>query len=199
MAHNVPFDRIGTFWQSGRAIVFGKFICAVRSDEAKMKNTDKFLVAIVAGVVLLVAAAFGVAALRPKPAYQAEDAPDGVVHNYLLAIKQADYDRAYGYLSPKISGYPPTAADFARDVRQSSYNFQLDNPATTVSIQAAYVTDNRAEVIVHETIFQSNGLFGSSEYPHSTTFQLRRESEQWKIYNSDQSYWTWCWSNADGC
>jgi len=77
-----------------------------------MKNTDKFLVGIVVGVVVLVATAFAVALLRPKPTYQLEDTPKGVAHNYLLALQQEDYKRAYGYLSPTIEGYPTSAEAF---------------------------------------------------------------------------------------
>jgi hypothetical protein len=164
-----------------------------------MKKTDKFLIAIVAGIILLVGAAFAVAALRPKPAYQAEDTPEGVVHNYLLALKQADYERAYGYLSPKIDGYPVSAEAFTRDVRQNSYNFNLSNPATTVSILPYHLSSDSAEVTVHETVFSNGGLFGSSEYPQSTSFSLRRASGQWKISGSDQYYWAWCWNDTGGC
>lgn len=164
-----------------------------------MKNTDKFLIAIVAGIVLLVGAAFAVAALRPKPAYQAEDTPEGVVNNYLLAIKQADYERAYGYLSSKVRGYPDSVETFTRDVQQSSYNFNLDNPATTVSLRPSRVTATRADVTINETIFQSSGLFGSSEYNQSSTLSLRRENGQWKIWASDRGYWAYCWDNSGGC
>jgi hypothetical protein len=150
-------------------------------------------------VVLLVAAAFAVAVLRPKPAYQAEDTPEGVVQNYLLAIKKADYERAYGYLSPTIRGYPASAEAFATDVHEYRYNFNLDESSTSISVDAARIVGESADVIVHETTFRSGGLFGSSESTSSSIFSLRRENGQWKIWVSDQDYWAWCWSEYEGC
>ncbi|HOF89582.1 MAG TPA: hypothetical protein PLZ36_15990, partial [Armatimonadota bacterium] len=69
-----------------------------------MHTSDKWLIGIVIGAALLVCAAVAVTVLRPKPAYRADDTPAGVTHNYLLALKQRDYARAYGYLSPTLSG-----------------------------------------------------------------------------------------------
>ena len=71
-----------------------------------MKSTDKFLISIVIGIMLLVVVAFGIAFLRPEPTYQSEDTPEGVVHNYLMALQREEYYRAYSHLSPVIPGYP---------------------------------------------------------------------------------------------
>jgi hypothetical protein len=164
-----------------------------------MKNTDKFLIGIVIGVILLVAAAFTVAALRPKPAYQAEDTPEGVAHNYLLAIKQNDYERAYGYLSPTVPGFPESPAEFTRDVDYSSYNFRLYDKSSTVSVVSTHVTGERASVSFRETSFNNGGLFGSSQSTVTFALRLQRENEQWKVVGSDQYYWVWCWDDRTGC
>jgi hypothetical protein len=71
-----------------------------------MKSTDKFLIGIVVGIVLLVVAAFVITLARPEPTYQVEGTPESVAHNYLLALQKEDYQRAYGYLSPTLKGYP---------------------------------------------------------------------------------------------
>ena len=83
-----------------------------------MKGT-KFLFAIVAGVVILVAALLILALLRfgPSP-YQAEDTPEGVVHNYLAALQRKGYERARSYLSTTLNGYPVNVEQFAADVEQ---------------------------------------------------------------------------------
>ena len=61
---------------------------------------DRFLIGILVGVAVLVVVAVGVFFLRQNDqTYIAEDTPDGVVHNYVLAIQLGDYDRAYGYLA----------------------------------------------------------------------------------------------------
>lgn len=64
-----------------------------------MKNTDKMLIAIVIGIVLLVVIALAITLTRPEPTYQAEDNPEGITHNYLLALQKKDYERAYVLLS----------------------------------------------------------------------------------------------------
>ena len=89
-----------------------------------MKKTDKFLIGIVIGIVLLIAVAFAVALKKPDATYKAEDTPEGIAFNYLFALQQREYERAYGYLSPKIIGYPKNAEAFADDVREYSWNFR---------------------------------------------------------------------------
>lgn len=164
-----------------------------------MKNTDKFLIGIIVGAVLLVGIAFTVAFMRPKPAYQPEDTPEGVAHNYLFALQQGDYHRAYGYLSPSLTGYPASADKFATDL--DKYAWQINNlrqESVALTVESARLSNDRAEVSVKETRFYQGGLFESNEY--STTFRmtLHREEGAWKITASD-SYWADCWDTKAGC
>jgi hypothetical protein len=165
-----------------------------------MKGADKFLVGIVAGVALLVVAAFVVALLRPEPTYRPEDTPEGVAHNYLLALGQEDYARAYRYLSPAIAGYPPSAEAFAEDVHDNEWNFRLNDSAVTLEVVSARVTGNRAVVSVRERQFYEGGLFGSGEY--TSTFEMTLTHDPaagaWMIVESD-TYWAWCWEDEKGC
>lgn len=163
-----------------------------------MKNTDKFLIGIVVGIVLLVGVAFVVAFLRPKPSYQPDDTPEGVAHNYLLALKQGDLERAYGYLSPTAPGYPNSLEAFSEDVRDNRWNFNPEGQSA-FAVDAARVAGKRAYVTVHETTFSSGGLFESNEYTNSFEIKLKREQAgQWRIIESD-SYWVWCWNQRQGC
>ncbi len=100
-----------------------------------MKSTDKVLIAIVAGIVLLIVVALVVTLTRPEPIYQAEDTPEGVAHNYLLALQKEEYERAYGYLSPTLEGYPASADRFVEDVEDNSWSFRL-NTDTTLAIKS---------------------------------------------------------------
>jgi hypothetical protein len=162
-----------------------------------MKVTDRFLVGIVAGVVLLVGVAFAVAFLRPEPEYRPDDTPEGVTHNYLLALRQYDYARAHGYLSPRLPGYPANSEEFAQDVRDNSYNFDLDDRSVTLEVESARLTGNTATVTVRRTVFYGGGLFDSSEYSGSFDVRLRREGGGWKIVEAGQ-YWAYCWGSR-GC
>lgn len=164
-----------------------------------MKRTDKFLIGIIVGAFLLVGVAFTVAFTRPKPAYQPEDTPAGVAHNYLFALQQGDYQRAYGYLSPSLTGYPASADKFAADLDKHAWQLtDLRQESVALTVETAHLNDDRAEVSVKETRFYRGGLFESNEY--STTFgmTLKREEGAWKITTSD-SYWAYCWDAKAGC
>jgi hypothetical protein len=165
-----------------------------------MKNTDKFLIGIVVGVALLVGVAFGLALVRPKPAYQADDKPEGVAHNYLLALQQQEYARAYGYLSPTLKGYPASAENFAADIQNNRWNFRLDDTSTALEVVSAAVTGEQATVTVRETSFRAGGLFDSNQSATTFYMTLRRNAENsaWQITSSD-SYWAYCWDTNAGC
>ncbi len=165
-----------------------------------MKNTDKFLTGIVIGVVLLVGAAFAVALMRPKPVYRSEESPDGVAHNYLLALQQRDYDRAYTLLSPAIKSYPASAEAFAGDIqnKNNSWNFRLDDTSTTLAVDSARITGDQATVTVRETHFNQGGLFDSNQYTNTFEMRVRREDGVWRITGSD-AYWAYCWDDPLGC
>ncbi|MBN1889316.1 MAG: hypothetical protein JW850_15080 [Thermoflexales bacterium] len=164
-----------------------------------MKGSDKFIIGIVAAIALLVIVAFTVAFLRPKPTYQPEDTPEGVAHNYLFALRQGDYARAYSYLSPKLEGYPDSVGAFAENIWSQRWNFGVDDNSITSRVAAArHVTDEHVLVSVSERQLYQNGLFGSGGHSHTFDMALRRENGQWKIITSD-FYWASCWEEPDGC
>jgi len=167
-----------------------------------MKTTDKFLIGIVAGVILLVGVAFAVLFLRPKPTYQSDDTPEGVTHNYLLALKQKDLARAYGYLSPTLAGYPASPEAFTEDVenhRGYYWYFGPGDDSVTLEIESVRtIGDDRAVVSVRERHYYRSGLFGSNEYANTFDMTLRRWNDRWQIVASDL-YWASCWGYEQGC
>jgi hypothetical protein len=161
-----------------------------------VKQIDRFLLAIIAGIVVLVAIALGLALARPAQGYLQETTPGAVAHNYLLAIKERDDERAYGSLSPQLSGYPADVEAFADQLDRYSWSFSRD-PAT-ISIRDERITDDRAVVTIDETRFYGGGLFSSGQSTNSFDVDLRREGEAWKIVDAG-SYWAQCWSEEEGC
>jgi hypothetical protein len=166
-----------------------------------MKNTDKFLIGIVIGVILLVVVAFGIAFTRPEPTYQPEDTPEGVVNNYLLALRQEEYDRAYGYLSPDLHGYPKSLEKFIEDIHDASYWFQLDEETVSLDVSKVDVRGATADITVQETRFYQGGLFDSGEYKDTFELKLKQDtsSQEWKIIDGGYSYWAPCWEEWGGC
>jgi hypothetical protein len=61
---------------------------------------DRFLTGILIGIAVLVVVALAVFFIRrDNQSYISEDSPEGVVHNYVLAVLNGDYQKAYGYLA----------------------------------------------------------------------------------------------------
>ena len=163
-----------------------------------IKSTDKFLLGIVGGVLLLVVVAFVVTYLRPKPSYQPDDTPDGVAHNYLLALQQKDYARAYTYLSPTLKGYPANLEVFVSNVNQLRWNFQPGGSAATFAIASTQLVSETAIITVEEFSYYNSGLLARNPDRRAFDMRLRREQNAWKIVSSS-AYWAFCWDAQGGC
>jgi hypothetical protein len=161
-----------------------------------MKKTDRFLLAIIAGIVVLVIIALTLAFTRTAQDYVPETTPGAVAYNYVLAIKAYDDERAYSYLAPEIAGYPPSVDAFTDDSNRYAWN--VSREAATISIGNERITDDRAVVTISETRFYAGGLFNSNQYTNSFNITLRRDGEGWKIINAD-SYWVPCWTDGRPC
>ncbi len=165
-----------------------------------MKKPDKFLIVIVLGVITLIAVAFSVALLRPKPTYLPEDSPESIANNYLFALQQDNDERAYGYLSPRLKSYPASVAAFTEDIRRYNWGFrQADRQLPSLSVESVKIDKDHATVTIKKSSFYGGGLFNSSTYHSTFTMQLiRNNSETWKIESSDD-YWASCWNHDNGC
>ncbi len=164
-----------------------------------MKGTDKFLIGIVAGVVILVGAVLAIALLRPNEmSYQPDDAPEGVANNYLLALQLEEYDRAYGYLSPTLPGYPDDLEAFERNVKDNRWSFGYYDDEVSFAVDAVDVSGDKAKIVVLKSEFHRGDLFESGQYSNTFEMTLRREGGVWKVADSDR-YWAGCWEKQDGC
>lgn len=162
-----------------------------------MKNSDRVLIAIVAGVVVLVGVAFVVALRQPGPAYGPDDAPEGVAYNYLFALQQGDYERAYGYLSPSLEGYPGSVDDFIQQIEDDPRMFYDLEEETSLAIDSSRVIGDRATVRVRETHLSQRGLFPDS-YDMQFDVVLRQVDGAWRIISAD-FYWSQCWDRPELC
>jgi len=148
---------------------------------------DRFLTAILIVIGLLVVAAVGLYFLRQDRAdYLPGSTPEEVVHNYVLAVQNRDYPRAYTYLADTPTR--PSVENF----RQGLLNQRGDFSTAAVEIGSARIQGDEAEVDV--AIVRANAdLFGDL-YRDQQVALLRREGDSWKIVQMAYPYWVWEWS-----
>lgn len=147
---------------------------------------DRFLTGILVGIGVLVVVALTVFFLRRgSQTYRGEDAPEGVVHNYVLAVLNDDYEKAYSYLA------------------------DLDNKPTYEQFRDAFITgavnpNNAAVDIGHSEISGDSAsvevaLIYNPSDPFSTGYRdvqravLVRQNGTWKL-SSMPGYYFWDYS-----
>jgi hypothetical protein len=160
-----------------------------------MKTTDKVLIGIVVGIVLLIVVAL--ALTLTQPTYQAENTPKGVAHDYLLALQKEEYERAYGYLSPALEGYPASVEEFVEHIHDYPSRFRLGTD-TTLSVGLARITGNSATVTVRKSRFRGGDLFDSRQSTSVFKMELDLKDSEWKIVDSS-GYFARCWNQEKGC
>jgi hypothetical protein len=167
-----------------------------------MKSTDKIFISIGVGIAVLIVVALIFALGPSKNTYISDDTPEGVMHNYMLALQKEDYDRAYRYLSSDLLGYPKNVAAFTRDVKDSYY-FDLDS--VTISVDAKEISGDEATVEVRAMRFYQGDVFDSGQRTYEYDFILTKKAGAWRIYDVDTENW-WrvdfflrCWTEAEGC
>src|SRR5215211_5719620 len=98
-----------------------------------MRTSDKIPVAALLALLLIAGVSLMLAARDPVEKNLDDTTPSGVASNYLHAIQEDDYERAYGYLSPQMPGYPKTLQDFIRHINTEAYLFDRDR-ATSLQV-----------------------------------------------------------------
>jgi hypothetical protein len=144
---------------------------------------DRFLTGILAGIVVLVVIALAVFFLRQgSQSYISEDVPEGVVHNYVLAVLSDDYEKAYKYLADLDS--KPTYEQF-----RDAFLTGVVNPNNSaVDIGTSEVTADTASVEV-ALIYNPSDPF-STGYRDVQRAVLVRQNGAWKL-SSMPGYYFW--------
>ena len=144
---------------------------------------DRFLTGILIGIAVLVVIALAVFFLRQgSQSYISEEAPEGVVHNYVLAVLNNEYEKAYGYLADLDN--KPTYEQFRDAFLTGVVN--PDNAA--VDIGDAEITDDTASVEV-ALIYNPSDPF-STGYRDVQRAILVRQNGSWKL-SSMPGYYFW--------
>ena len=151
---------------------------------------DRFLLGILIGIAVLVAAALAVFFTRQQQvSYRPEQAPHDVVHNYVLAILNKDFEKAYGYLADLKD--KPSFEDF----RQAFAVGRLTPGQNGIKIGGSDVTADSASVEV--IMVYTPGDPFSPGYDNVGSAQLLRQSGAWKL-SSMPAYnlWDFGWYQA---
>lgn len=154
-----------------------------------MKQSDKFLVAIVLVILGLVIATFVMVLIRPEPQYRPDDSAEAAVFNYILALQKEDYDRALSYLSKDVNDRPTDAADMEWDVKQNLWQFdQYEQPVIT--IVRSRISSDSATVTIKKT-WSEDPLLGSAR-SSEFTMRLQLEADRWQLVDG-QTHWVDDW------
>ena len=147
---------------------------------------DKFLTGILIGVGVLVVLALVLFFTRQdKRDYLPDNTPEGAAHNYVLAVLNKDYEKAYDYLADLK--YKPTYEEF----RQSFLN-GIVNPENT-GLDIGKATINGDEAVVELTIYYSYSDPFSSRTGSSDRALLVEQDGEWKVSSMPYNFWDWNW------
>jgi hypothetical protein len=147
---------------------------------------DKFLTGILIGIGALILLALGLFFMRQdKRDYVADTTPDGVVHNYVLAVLNKDYQKAYGYLADLE--HKPTYEEF----RQSFFNGMINPNDTGVDVGSVEI--NKDEAVVNLSVYYSNTDPFSSRYASQDRALLMEQNGMWKLNSMPNNFWGYNW------
>lgn len=132
-----------------------------------MKNSDKFLLAIVAGVILLAGISILVVVTRPEPDYQNELAPSEVVKAWNDALRNGDVKTA-AMLTSRTSGHGQDLGYF----EQLSNRYQNFRVVERIIIHEEISGD--AAVVIYRVQYASD----ATKYWMDKLF---REDGSWKL------------------
>ncbi len=148
---------------------------------------DRFLLGILIGIGALVILALALFFTRKDNTltYGPEDTPEGVVHNYVVAVFQRDYEKAYGYLADKKD--KPTLEQF----REAFLQNYINPNNTGVDIGESEISDDQAFVTVYIQYGSSDPF--SSGYRNEERAVLVNQGGQWKLEQMPGNFWAWDW------
>ena len=148
---------------------------------------DRFLTGILIGIVVLVVVALAVFFIRRDTrTYISEAAPEGVVHNYILAVLDNDYEKAYTYLADLEN--KPTFEQF----RDAFVTGVVNPDNSTVDIGSSEINADTASVEV-AMIYNPSDPF-STGYRDVQRAILVKQGGQWKLSSMPGYYfWEFSW------
>lgn len=147
---------------------------------------DRFLLGILVGIAVLIVVALGLFFTRQDTqTYLTTDTPEAVAFNYVLAVTEKDYQKAYSYLADL--DHKPTYDEF----RQSFFNGMVNPDEVGVDVGEATVHGDEASVELN-LVYSASDPF-SSGYRNEDKALLVRQSDAWKISSMPYNFWDYNW------
>ncbi len=151
---------------------------------------DRFLTGILAGIVILIVLALALFFVRSgQTGYVDGSDPEAVLHNYVVALDQEDYERAYSYVAAGANF--PSYNEFRASM---SISRRMDR-GNGLEIDAAQIDGN--EAVVPITVVSVGGGPLADTYRSSQIATLTRQEGSWKITSMAYQWWDYAWSPAD--
>lgn len=148
---------------------------------------DRFLTGILIGIGALVVAALAVFFTRSDTqTYISEDTPEGVAHNYVVAVLEKDYEKAYGYLADLER--KPTYEQF----RDSFLKGMINSTGYAVDIGQSEIIGDSATVEI-ALIYNSSDPFSTGYRDTSQRGILVKENGLWKLSSMPYNFWDYNW------
>ncbi|HET9910236.1 MAG TPA: hypothetical protein VFQ13_00030 [Anaerolineales bacterium] len=148
---------------------------------------DRFLTGILIGIAVLVVMALAVFFIRKdSQSYVSEGTPEGVVHNYVLAVLNGDYQKAYSYLADLEN--KPTYEEF----RDAFIKGMVNPNNSAVDIGESEINNDTASVEV-AMIYNPSDPF-STGYRDTQRAILVKQDGEWKLSSMPGYYfWEYSW------
>jgi len=147
---------------------------------------DRFLTGILIGIGALILIALALFFTRQdKKEYLTEKSPYASTYNYVLAVTNKDYNKAYTYLADKE--HKPTYDQF----RQSFFNGNVSPNNVGVNVGTAQVDGNDAYVDL-TLVYSSSDPF-SGGYNNTDRAQLVNQNGDWKLIYMPYNFWAYDW------
>lgn len=151
---------------------------------------DRFLQFILIGTAVIAVLAVILFLVRKDThEYSDDQTPRGVVENYILAVFNKEYDRAYAYLADDKD--KPDASRF----RQAFISKQVDPDNASLQIGEERIDGEHAYISL-TVVFTSQGLF-EDVYRDLQNAELIRQNDAWKIRLMPFPYWGYDWYQPD--
>ena len=148
---------------------------------------DRTLIIILGGIGALVVLSLVLFFTRPDShTYRSASTPDAAAYNYILAIMNKDYERAYNYLADLP--YKPTYIEF----RQAFLNGAVNPDNSGADIGQASISGDQA--VVKLTIYYGYSDPFSSRTGMEDRAILVNQGGTWKISSMPTgNYWNYDW------